>query len=287
MLVKVALPLILAFIMFSLGVGLRVSDFTRVIKFPKAFGTGLFNQLILLPLIAFGIVTAFKISPELAVSIMILAFCPGGVTSNVLTRLANGNTPLSISLTAVTSLLSIITVPILVAVSMKHFMGEHEAQINVTSLGIKMFLLTGVPVGLGMFLKARAPGVVEKISRTVSRIAIVLFVLIIIAALAANRVVVFGNLAALGPALILLNIGMLGLGLASSRLLNLETKDATTISLESGVQNGTLGIAVGAMIAANSSDSLPPTTIASAVYGITMYVVSLPFVLWRRMAVKE
>ena len=287
MLVKVALPLILAFIMFSLGVGLRVNDFTRVIKFPKAFGTGLFNQLILLPLVAFGIVTAFKISPELAVSVMILSFCPGGVTSNVLTRLANGNTPLSISLTAVTSLLSIITVPLLVAVSVKHFMGEHEAQINVTSLGIKMFLLTAVPVGLGMLLRAKAPSLVEKISRTISRIAMVLFVLIIIAALAVNRVVVFSNLAALGPALILINIGMLGLGLASSRLLRLETKDATTISLESGVQNGTLGIAVGAMIAANASDSLPPTTVASAVYGITMYFVSLPFVFWRKMAVKE
>ena len=287
MLVKVALPLILAFIMFSLGVGLRVNDFTRVIKFPKAFGTGLFNQLILLPLIAFGIVTAFKISPELAVSVMILSFCPGGVTSNVLTRLANGNTPLSISLTAVTSLLSIITVPLLVAVSVKHFMGEQEAQINVTSLGIKMFLLTAVPVGLGMLLKAKAPSLVERISRTVSRIAMVLFVLIIIAALAVNRVVVFGNLAALGPALILINIGMLGLGLASSRLLRLETKDATTVSLESGIQNGTLGIAVGAMIAANASDSLPPTTVASAVYGITMYFVSLPFVFWRKMAVKE
>ncbi|MAB75159.1 MAG: bile acid:sodium symporter [Verrucomicrobiales bacterium] len=287
MLVKVALPLILAFIMFSLGVGLRVNDFTRVIKFPKAFGTGLFNQLILLPLVAFGIVTAFKISPELAVSVMILSFCPGGVTSNVLTRLANGNTPLSISLTAVTSLLSIITVPLLVAVSVKHFMGEHEAQINVTLLGIKMFLLTAVPVGLGMLLRAKAPSLVEKISRTISRIAMVLFVLIIIAALAVNRVVVFSNLAALGPALILINIGMLGLGLASSRLLRLETKDATTISLESGVQNGTLGIAVGAMIAANASDSLPPTTVASAVYGITMYFVSLPFVFWRKMAVKE
>lgn len=287
MLVKVALPLILAFIMFSLGVGLRVNDFTRVIKFPKAFGTGLFNQLILLPLIAFGIVTAFKISPELAVSVMILSFCPGGVTSNVLTRLANGNTPLSISLTAVTSLLSIITVPLLVAVSVKHFMGEQEAQINVTSLGIKMFLLTAVPVGLGMLLKAKAPSLVERISRTVSRIAMVLFVLIIIAALAVNRVVVFGNLAALGPALILINIGMLGLGLASSRLLRLETKDATTVSLESGIQNGTLGIAVGAMIAANASDSLPPTTVASAVYGVTMYFVSLPFVFWRKMAVKE
>jgi BASS family bile acid:Na+ symporter len=150
-----------------------------------------------------------------------------------------------------------------------------------------MFLLTAVPVGLGMLLKAKAPSLVEKISRTISRIAMVLFVLIIIAALAVNRVVVFGNLAALGPALILINIGMLGLGLASSRLLRLETKDATTISLESGIQNGTLGIAVGAMIAANASDSLPPTTVASAVYGITMYFVSLPFVFWRKMAVKE
>ena len=115
MLVKVALPLILAFIMFSLGLGLRGADFTRVVKFPMAFGTGLFNQLILLPIIAFAIVMAFQISAELAVSVMILSFCPGGVTSNVLTRLANGNTPLSISLTAVTSLLSIVTVAALVA----------------------------------------------------------------------------------------------------------------------------------------------------------------------------
>lgn len=284
MLVKVALPLILAFIMFSLGLGLRGSDFTRVVKFPKAFGTGLFNQLILLPIIAFAIVMAFEISAELAVSVMILSFCPGGVTSNVLTRLANGNTPLSISLTAVTSLLSIVTVPLLVALSVKHFMGVEGPQVNVTALGIKMFLLTAVPVGLGMLLTAKAPGVVEKISKTISRIALVLFVLIIIAALAANRAVFFSNLPLLGPALILLNLVMLGLGLGSSKLLKLDTKDATTISLESGVQNGTLGIAVGAMIAASASESLPPTTIASAVYGITMYFVSLPFVLRRKNA---
>ncbi len=282
MLVKVALPLILAFIMFSLGLGLRGADFTRVVKFPKAFGTGLFNQLILLPLIAFAIVLAFKISPELAVSVMILSFCPGGVTSNVLTRLANGNTPLSISLTAVTSLLSIITVPLLVAASVNHFMGVDGPEVNITALGVKMFLLTAVPVGLGMLLTAKAPGFVEKISKTVSRIAMVLFVLIIVAALAANRVVFFTNLPILGPALILLNIVMLGLGLASSKLIKLDNKDATTISLESGVQNGTLGIAVGTLIAANAADSLPPTTIASAVYGITMYFVSLPFVFWRK-----
>lgn len=284
MLVKVALPLILAFIMFSLGLGLRGADFNRVVKFPKAFGTGLFNQLILLPIIAFAIVMAFQISAELAVSVMILSFCPGGVTSNVLTRLANGNTPLSISLTAVTSLLSIVTVPLLVALSVKHFMGVEGPEVNVTALSIKMFLLTAVPVGLGMLLTAKAPGVVERISKKISRIALVLFVLIIITALAANRAVFFGNLPVLGPALILLNLVMLGLGLGSSKLLQLDTKDATTISLESGVQNGTLGIAVGAMIAASASESLPPTTIASAVYGITMYFVSLPFVFWRKRA---
>lgn len=284
MLVKVALPLILAFIMFSLGLGLRGADFTRVVKFPMAFGTGLFNQLILLPIIAFAIVMAFQISAELAVSVMILSFCPGGVTSNVLTRLANGNTPLSISLTAVTSLLSIVTVPLLVALSVKHFIGVEGPEVNVTALGIKMFLLTAVPAGLGMLLTAKAPKVVETISKTVSRIAVVLFILIIIAALAANRVVVFSNLPVIGPALILLNIVMLGIGLGFGKLLKLDAKDATTISLESGVQNGTLGIAVGTMIVANASESLPPTTIASAVYGITMYFVSLPFVFWRKKA---
>ena len=284
MLVKVALPLILTFIMFSLGLGLRGADFTRVIKFPKAFGTGLFNQLILLPIIAFAIVMAFQISAELAVSVMILSFCPGGVTSNVLTRLASGNTPLSISLTAVTSLLSIVTVPLLAALSVRHFMEADGPAVNVTALGIKMFLLTAVPAGLGMLLTAKAPKIVETISKTVSRIAVVLFILIIIAALAANRVVVFSNLPVIGPALILLNIVMLGIGLGFGKLLKLDAKDATTISLESGVQNGTLGIAVGTMIVANASESLPPTTIASAVYGITMYFVSLPFVFWRKKA---
>tara|TARA_R110002096_G_scaffold23511_4_gene74822 strand:+ start:614 stop:1480 length:867 start_codon:yes stop_codon:yes gene_type:complete len=287
MLVKVLLPLILAFIMFSLGLGLRKSDFARVLKFPKAFGVGLINQLILLPIIAFGIVLAFKLSPEMAVGVMILSFCPGGVTSNVLTRLADGNTPLSISLTAVTSLLSILTVPLLVAFSVNHFMGTNGPEVNVTALGLKMFFLTAVPVGLGMLLTTKAPGMVQIISKAVSRIAIVLFVFIIIAALVKNRVVFFGNLPTLGPALILLNIVMLGLGLATSRLMKLGTKDATTISLESGVQNGTLGIAVGALIAVSSTEILPPTTVASAVYGITMYFVSLPFIFWRKKVSAE
>ncbi|MDF1658952.1 MAG: bile acid:sodium symporter family protein [Verrucomicrobiales bacterium] len=284
MIVNVILPLILAFIMFSLGLGLRKEDFTRVAKFPKAFGTGLANQLILLPLIAFAIASLLTVSPELAVGIMILAFCPGGVTSNVLTRLAGGTVPLSISLTAVTSLVSIFTVPLLVAFSVNHFMGSDAPEINVAGLGIKMFLLTAVPVLLGMALTASKPDLVARISGIASKIALVLFALIIVAAIAKNRVVFFGNLPSLGPALICLNVIMLALGLLTSRLARLKQDDATSISLESGVQNGTLGIAVGAMIAASPDESLPPITVPAAVYGITMYLVSLPFVFWRRGA---
>ncbi|MDF2378155.1 MAG: bile acid:sodium symporter family protein [Verrucomicrobiales bacterium] len=286
MIVSVALPLILAFLMFSLGLGLRNEDFTRVVKFPKAFTTGLLNQLILLPLVAFVIASLLRVSPELAVGVMILAFCPGGVTSNVLTRLAGGSVPLSISLTAVTSLLSILTVPLLVALAVNHFMGSDAPQIDVAGLGVKMFLLTALPVLLGMWLTAAKPELVTRISGAVSKIALVLFCFLIVAAIAVNRVVFFGNLPTLGPALILLNIIMLGLGLISSRLARLDTGEATSISLESGVQNGTLGIAVGAMIAAGTSESLPPVTVPSAVYGITMYLVSLPFVFWRRGAKK-
>ena len=284
MLVSVALPLILAFIMFSLGLGLRKRDFTRVARFPKAFGIGLGNQLILLPFVALGITVQLQVSPELAVGVMILSFCPGGVTSNVLARIARGNTPLSISLTAVMSLVSIVTVPLLVAASVSHFMGDEAPPVNVAGLGIKMFLLTAVPVLLGMWLTAAKPQLVERISGTISRIALILFCFIIVAALVKNRVVFFGNLPTLGPALIILNIAMLGLGVVTSRMGRLDREDATTISLESGVQNGTLGIAVGAMIALDSSETLPPTTVPSAVYGITMYLVSLPFVFWRKSA---
>ncbi len=282
MIVKVALPLILAFIMFSLGLGLRRQDFTRVLKYPKAFGTGAVNQLILLPLIAFALVKAFALSAELAVGVMILSFCPGGVTSNVLTRIGKGNTPLSISLTAITSLASIITVPILVAVSVRHFMGVDGPQVNIVSLGITMFLITAVPVALGMVLTAKAPQVVEKISTGISQAALALFVVIIVAALAKNWLVFSTNLPTLAPALALLNVSMLALGLLSSRTMKLDPIDATTISIESGVQNGTLGIAVGTMIALGATETLPPTTVPAAVYSIIMYFISVPFVLWRR-----
>lgn len=268
--------------MFSLGLGLRKMDFVRILKFPLAFGAGLVNQVLLLPLVAFGLALAFGLSPQFAVGLMILALCPGGVTSNVLTKLAGGNAPLSISLTAITSLLSIITVPILVALSVSHFMGDSGPEVDTTRLGITMFLLTAVPVALGMTLTAKSPALVDRIAPGISRSAIVLFALIVIAAIAQNWDVFSSNLGTLGPVAVLLNILMLCAGIATAKILGLVHGDASTISIESGVQNGTLAIAVGSIIAGVDGHSLPPETIPAAVYSVTMYLVCVPFVLWRR-----
>ena len=282
MIVKVLLPLILAFIMFSLGLGLRGRDFSQVLKFPVAFGVGLLNQVVLLPLVALGLAHAFGLSEMFAVGLMILALCPGGVTSNLLAKLAGGNAPLSISLTAITSLLSILTVPLLVVFSVNHFMGEDAPPVEVTRLGLTMFLITAVPVAIGMALTAKSPVLVEKIAPGVSRAAGVLFVVIIVAALAKNWGVFSSNLGALGPVAVLLSVVMLGLGLASAKVLRLDNRDATTISIECGVQNGTLAIAIGSIVAAVEGQVLPPATVPAAVYSITMYFVCVPFVLWRR-----
>lgn len=285
MLVKVALPLILAFIMFSLGLGLRKADFARVLKYPVAFGAGLFNQVILLPLVAFGLAHAFGLSPMFAVGLMILALCPGGVTSNVLARLAGGNAPLSISLTAITSLLSIVTVPILVALSVNHFLGESGPEVDVTSLGLTMFLITAIPVTIGMILTAKRPTFVEKNAAGIARAANVLFVLIIVAALAKNWEVFSSNLGTLAPVAILLNVLLLAAGLACAKPIKLDRPDATTIAIESGVQNGTLAIAVGSIVAGVDGQTLPPITVPAVVYSITMYLVCVPFVFWRRRGV--
>ncbi len=282
MIVKVLLPLILAFIMFSLGLGLKGHDFSRVLKFPVAFGVGLANQIVLLPLVALGLAYAFGLESIFAVGLMILAMCPGGVTSNILTKIAGGNAPLSISLTAITSLLSILTVPLLVAFSVNHFMGKDAPPVDVTRLGLTMFLITAVPVIIGMAFTAKSPTLVEKIAPVVSRTAVALFVLIIVAALAKNWETFSSNLGTLGPVAVLLNIVMLILGLGSAKILKLDHRNATTISIESGVQNGTLAIAVGTIVAAVEGKVLPPVTVPAAVYSITMYLVCVPFVFWRR-----
>lgn len=280
-LINVVLPLSLAVIMFSLGIGLTVQDFTRVAQQRRAFAVGALAQVVLVPVIAYLVVILFGFSGELAVGIMLLAFCPGGVTSNMLSRLSLGDVALSVSLTAVISLVSILTVPALAAWSVVHFMGQDAPDVSVAGLSLAVFLITTLPVALGVALRHRAPDRADRIEPALSVLATVLFALIVLAALASNWGLFVENLPVLGPALVLLTAALIALGLAVSAAAGLGWKDRKTIAVEAGIQNATLAIALGTLITGQaegfSAMELPP-----AVYGITMYLVALPFVLYFR-----
>lgn len=280
-LITVFLPLALAIIMFSLGLGLTVDDFRRVVTRPKAFAIGAVAQLVLIPAVAYALALLFRLPPELAVGMMILSFCPGGVTANLLTKLAGGEVALSISLTGVISLVAVITVPILVALSAGHFLGVDAPEINVTSLGVSMALITLVPAAIGIAVRHFAGDFALKLDAVISRIAVVLFVVVVAGALAANWSTFVANILVLGPALVLLNVLLLLIGFGLARLFSLTQAEGKAIAIETGIQNATLGITVGSLIVEQAS-ALPPFSLPSAVYGITMYVVSIPVVLWLR-----
>ena len=285
--IDVVLPVALAFIMFSLGIGLNVDDFALVAKEPKAFAIGVTNQMIVLAIMCFAIGSSLGLSPELAVGLMILACCPGGVTSNILTKLANGDTALSVSYTAVVSVVTVITLPLIVGFSMDHFMGEAAPDIDILSLGITMFLLTTIPVGIGMAIRHFSAETADKMDKGVSMVATGLFVIIVLAAIATEWDTLMDNIGKLGPAVIVLNILMLGIGYKSAEFLELDPDRATTVSIESGIQNATVGITVGGLILAAPDGGISTLSLPSGVYGVLMYPVIAPFIYWRAMYLKE
>lgn len=274
MLIDVALPLSLAFIMFSLGFGLTFADFGRVLSMPKAVLTGIVLQVIAVPLVAFLLLKIVSLPPALAFGVMILAFCPGGVTSNILTKLAGGTVALSITLTAVVSLMSVVTVPILVDWAAGAFLGEAAVEINVTGIAVSMFAITAVPVVIGLLLRFVARDFAERTEGTVSTIALVLFVVIVIAALATNWQLFLDNIGRLGPLLIGMNALLLILGVLIARGIGLSGGDGLCISVEMGVQNAALGITVAGLVA--KTGGIPEFAVPAALYGITMYVVTIP-----------
>ncbi len=280
-LINVVLPLSLAVIMLSLGVGLTTGDFARVLTAPRAFAIGAASQVVLLPLAAFVTVTAFGLPPEIAVGFMLLSFCPGGVTSNMVSKLSKGDVALSVSLTAVISLLSLLTVPALTAWAVVHFMGDAAPDVSVASLTIAVFLITTLPVAIGVTIRHLAPGFAAAIDRPLSVLATALFVLIVVAALAGNWGLFVENVSTLGPALIALNVALLLIGLGLARVAALGWDQAKTISIETGIQNATLGITLAALIS-GQSEGFSTFALPSAVYGITMYLVATPFVAWFR-----
>lgn len=280
-LINVGLPLSLAIIMLSLGVGLEVADFRRVLNRRYPFAIGALSQVVLLPVAAFITVKLFALPPEIAVGFMILSFCPGGVTSNILSKLAKGDVALSVSLTAVISLLSMVTVPFLAAWSVSYFLGDAAPEVSITGLAIAMFLITTLPVAIGVALRSFATGFANRIEAPLSKLATVLFVLIVLAALAGNWQLFVDNLGIMGAGLISLNIALLLIGLGLARAANLSWNESKTVSIETGIQNSTLGITLAALITGTES-GFSPLALPSAVYGITMYAVALPFILWFR-----
>ena len=279
MIIDIFLPLSLVFIMFTLGLGLTPNDFVNLLRKPKAFFVGIINQMILLPITAFIIVSLMGITKEIAVGMMILASCPGGVTSNMITKLAKGDTALSISYTAVISVLTIITLPIITGFSMGHFMGAEAPPMNLVSLGLTMFLITALPVGIGLIVRSKNRNFADSFEITATKISTILFIIIIIGALFSEWNTFINNLTALGPAIILLMVVMITIGYNSSNWLKMNGPQAVTVAIESGIQNATVGITIGNLII-NPETGLSILSIPSGVYGILMYFICLPFVFW-------
>ena len=279
MIIDIFLPLSLVFIMFTLGLGLTSSDFINLIKKPKSFFVGITNQMVLLPLVAFIIISLMGITKEIAVGMMILASCPGGVTSNMITKLAKGDTALSISYTAVISILTIFTLPLITGLSMNHFMGAEAPPLNLLSLGLTMFCITAVPVGIGMVVRSKNTPYADMFEVTATKISTLLFVIIILGALASEWDTFTNNFLQLGPAIVLLIIAMLTIAYTSSTWFKMSKKKSITVAIESGIQNGTVGITVGNLII-NPESGLSILSIPSGVYSILMYFICLPFVFW-------
>ena len=277
----VILPLALAFIMFVLGLGLTGSDFLRVVKQPRDFFVGAFSQIILLPIIAFILVKIWPIAPELAIGVMIIAAAPGGVTSNLLTSLAKGDVALSISLTAIISLLCVITIPFIVLTSVGLLSDSSITQdISLFSMSRDMFLIVTVPVILGILIRRFASGAALKFEPIAKKISIVLFVLVLLGAIAAERENVISYFAQAGLITFVLNVVMMIVAYCVAKLLASGMKQKKCITIECGLQNGTLAIFVATSIFGGGMYVIPAAT-----YSLIMFATSLIFVYLVRKTV--
>jgi bile acid:Na+ symporter, BASS family len=275
-LTELFLPFSLAVIMFGMGLSLRVEDFKRILIYPKAVGIGLLNQLILLPVLAFGIAKAFQLPPELAVGLMILAVCPGGATSNLITHLAKGDAALSITLTACSSVITVFTIPFLVNYSIGYFIPGGEAQqLEVVGTVVSVLFITLIPVALGMITLAKAPALAQKWDQPFRKISTVFFVIIVIAAILKERENLVQYFIEAGPAALALNLSTLAVSFAMAKWTGLPFRQGLTIAIESGIQNGTLGITIAATLLVNSVMSIP-----SAIYSLLMFGTAALVILW-------
>jgi bile acid:Na+ symporter, BASS family len=271
---EIFLPLALFVIMFSLGLGLGLADFRRIAMQPRDFLVGMVSQLVLLPVVAFAIALVWAPVPAFAVGLMIIAAAPGGVTSNLLTRFAGGDTALSVTMTAVTSLAAIVTVPVVVFLALDRFVGvSATAELSVTGIALRVFAIVAVPVALGMVLRAARPGLAARCEPAAGIVSAVLFAVVLAAAIWVERANIATFFASAGLATLALNLAMMAIAFWGTVLLGCRRPQRIALSLECGLQNGTLALAI---VAALGLD--PAYTVPAAIYSLLMFVTALTFV---------
>lgn len=274
---KIGLPIALAIIMFGMGLGLTVADFTRVFSKPKAFLTGAFLQIISLPLIAVLLLMVFQVSPPMAVGIMILAACPGGVTSNILTYISRGDVALSVSLTAIISLLGFVTVPLITGWALANYMAQDAPELPIAGTMIGILLITTVPVALGMLVRKLSVSFADKAEKVFAPLSIIVFLAVVVGALIAERNNIVPYIAEAGLLVIVFNLVTMLVAFTIAGAVALQGGQRSAITLECGLQNATLGLFVALTILDRPDISIPV-----AVYGLLMLFTGFAFAMWAK-----
>ena len=273
-LVKLLGPLILAFIMFSLGIGLSLENFKRVLVHPKDFIIGAVSQVIILPIIALILIFLFPIPTELKIGLILLASAPGGVTTNVITKFAKGDVALSISLTAVISLLCFLTIPLIFSLTYPIITGQVlPFDFSIGSIIVQIFLITTVPVILGMILKAIFPDFFSRTENFFVKLSFFLFVFVLFMAIYQELPNIVEYFAASGLVTLILNVSILVVAFFLCNIFNVNAPQKKTILIETGLQNGTLAIVVTSLIFTDSMYLVPIAT-----YALIMYAVILLYI---------
>ena len=264
------LPVCLAGIMAVLGLSLTPADFRRVLVAPRGVGIGLVNLLLVSPLLAFGIAELFGLEPALAVGLVLLGASPGGTMANLLTHLARGEVALSVTMTALSSVAALVTVPLALGLAIDHFGASLDAEVEMAGIVARVFLITIVPLALGMWLRQRYPVRVQAVYETARRVSLGLFLLVVIAAVASEAEEALESFEEVAGAALTLNLAAMSISFAVARLARLGDRQATAISMELGIHNATLAITVASAI--DTSIAIP-----AAVYSMFMFITAGAF----------
>ena len=274
---QIFLPISLAIIMFGMGLSLVVDDFVRLFAYPKAVLVGLCNQLLFLPLIGFAIVVLFDLNPTMAIGVMILSLCPGGPTSNLISQVSRGNIGLSVTLTALASLITVFTIPILLSKAIAYFTGDTDVviQLPILETMLQILVITVIPISIGMMIRKRRESFALSMEKPMRSASTVLFVIIFLIIIIANKDNLTQAMKEVGLPTLLLNLSTMGLGYLSAKLLGITGKSQISIIIESGIQNGTLAVVIATTILNNFEMGLP-----TGAYSIWMFITG-GFLMWR------